>query len=114
MLKEQRISVLMNVNLKKIEGVNKVEAVIFSKDKPKESERNVEYYVKPDIVIAENGVGTPKFDLKSLLMAGVSSENGEPPINIGMDANGTPSSNVKFSLHYNDIHSPIFAAGSCT
>lgn len=31
-----------------------------------------------------------------------------------MDSRGIPASDTKFSLHYNDIHSPILAAGSCT
>ena len=32
-----------------------------------DSERNVEYFIKPDIVIVENGLGQPKYDLRSLL-----------------------------------------------
>ncbi len=33
---------------------------------------------------------------------------------MGIDPHGIPASDVRFSLHYNDIHSSIFAAGSCT
>jgi hypothetical protein len=70
--------------------------------------------VRPDIVIAENGVGQPKYDLKNLLAPGTNAESGEPPLKLGFDATGIPASDVKFSLHYNDLFSPILAAGSCT
>lgn len=59
-------------------------------------------------------MGVPKYEIKSLLTAGKDSEHGEPPIKLGIDAKGVPASDVKFSLHYNDLFSPIFAAGSCT
>lgn len=65
-------------------------------------------------MIAENGVGAPKMDLESLLTPDINAENNEPPLVVGMDSKGIPSSDIKFSLHYNDIHSPIFAAGSST
>jgi hypothetical protein len=59
-------------------------------------------------------VGSPKLDLESLLTPDVRAEDNEPPIKVAIDSKGLPSSDTKFSLHYNDIHSPIFAAGSCT
>lgn len=79
-----------------------------------DSEKDTEYFVKPDIVIAENGVGTPKLNLKKLLTPGVHEDQDTPPMQVGIDAFGIPSSDIRFSLHYNDIHSPILAAGSCT
>ena len=67
------------------------------------------------MVIAENGVGEPKINLKSVIKTRYDGgDEGEPPIQIGLDPTGVPASDIKFSLHYNDIHSPIFAAGSCT
>lgn len=70
--------------------------------------------MRPDVIIAENGVGQPKYSLKDLLAPATNAEAGEPPIKVGIDATGCPSSDVKFSLHYNDLFSPILAAGSCT
>jgi hypothetical protein len=60
MMRDKRISVIMDARISKIEGVNKIESVIFTKSEKNESERNVEFYIRPDIVIAENGVGSPK------------------------------------------------------
>jgi hypothetical protein len=60
MMRDKRISVIMDARISKIEGVNKIESVIFTKNEKNESERNVEFYIRPDIVIAENGVGSPK------------------------------------------------------
>ena len=64
--------------------------------------------------MAENGVGAPKLNIKKLFAPGRNSEDGDPPISVGIDNNGIPSSDIRFSLNYNNIHSPIFAAGSCT
>lgn len=52
--------------------------------------------------------------MRSLLTPGANAETDEPPLNIGIDMAGVPASDTKFSLHYNDLHSPIFAAGSAT
>lgn len=110
MLKEKRISVLTNVKLGRIEGVNKIETLYFSK-KNSDSERNIEYFLKPDVVIAENGLGAPKQDLQRLLNK---SDAEEGPLQLGIDPEGVPASDIRFSLHYNDLHTPIYAAGSCT
>ena len=74
----------------------------------------MEYFLRPDIVIAENGIGQPKYDLKSLLAPAHNAEAGEPPLKLGFDSAGIPASDIKFSLHYNDLFSPILAAGACT
>lgn len=115
-MREKRISVLMHSKIKKLEGVSRLESLIFVKDSKTETkdERDIDYYIRPDVVIAENGLGEPKYKLANMLTPSSNSETGEPPISIGIDHRGIPSSNIKFSLHYNDIHSPIFAAGSCT
>jgi hypothetical protein len=113
-MREQRISVMMQAEITKIQGMNKIEGLYFKKNAPSKEEKNVEFYLRPDIVIAENGVGAPKYDLKSVLAPAKNAENGEPPLKLGIDATGVPASDVKFSLHYNDLFSPILAAGSCT
>lgn len=88
--------------------------IYFKKKNQPEEDKNVEYFLKPDIVIAENGIGAPKKDLRKILAPATNAEAGEPPLKIAIDPTGVPASDTKFSLHYNDIHTPIFAAGSCT
>lgn len=116
MLKAMRISVIMNCKIAALKGMNKLEAIHFTKDEPMKdgNQTKVEYFIKPDIVIAENGVGTPKCNLKQLLVNGCGDESGEIPMDLGIDQTGLPASDVRFSLHYNDIASTIFAAGSAT
>jgi hypothetical protein len=70
----------------------------------------VDYFVKPDLVIAENGVGLPKMDLGKL----IDKKESSTVSHVGFDKNGIPASNIRFSLLYNDINSPLLAAGSCT
>jgi hypothetical protein len=77
-------------------------------------DKNVEFFVRPDLIIGENGLGQPKYNLKTMLAPATNAEAGEPPLKLGIDATGVPASDVKFSLHYNDLFSPILAAGSCT
>ncbi len=86
MLKEKRISVLMNSEIIKISGNDRIDAIQFKKPFPKEEEKNVEFFLKPDIVIAENGVGAPKRDLKMMLAPATNAEAGEPPINVAINA----------------------------
>lgn len=49
-----------------------------------------------------------------MLSIGSGDESGELPMNIGIDQTGMPASDIRFSLHYNDPHSSILAAGSAT
>lgn len=114
MLKDKRISVIMRAEVQRFQGLDKLEAVYFKKIEDISEKNNLEYFIKPDVVIAENGLGAPKMDLKELLTPAIHAENNEPPLQIGFDREGLPSSDIKFSLHYNDIHSPIFSVGSCT
>ena len=54
-----------------------MEAIYFRKEEDKSvdklysKEGAVEYFINPDVVIVENGIGTPKIDLNRLI------ENGE-------------------------------------
>ena len=54
--------------------------------KNEKEEENVEYYLKPDVVIAENGLGAPKYEIKKVLAPASNAENGEPPLDIGIDS----------------------------
>ena len=82
MLKDKRISVLMNIKLGRIEGVNKVETLYFSKKNIKDGERNIEYYLRPDVIIAENGLGAPKVDINNIL---VKPDADDGPLQLGID-----------------------------
>jgi hypothetical protein len=53
----------MDADLQRFQGIEKLEAVYFKKKNQPEKDKNVEYFIRPDIVIAENGVGAPKMDL---------------------------------------------------
>ncbi|CDW84041.1 pyridine nucleotide-disulphide oxidoreductase family protein [Stylonychia lemnae] len=114
MLRDQRISVIMSAEITKMRGIDKLDSIYFKRNNQKKGEKKIEYFIKPDIVIAENGLGAPKIEIKKLLTPDVHAESDEPPLAIGVDSNGIPACDIKFSLHYNDIHSPIFACGSCT
>ena len=114
LMREQRISVLMNVDITSIKGMNKIESIQFQRSEEIKQNKDIENCIRPELIIAEGGVGAPKYDIKSVLTAGKDAEHGEPPIKLGIDSKGVPASDVKFSLHYNDLFSPIFAAGSCT
>jgi hypothetical protein len=61
---------MMNVEITKMQGMNKIEGLYFKKPGKNEADRNVEYYLRPDVIIAENGIGAPKYDIKSVLSPG--------------------------------------------
>ena len=71
----------------------------------------VSFFINPDVVIVENGIGKPKVNLSYLI---------EKPANDGsidkikIDSKGIPYSNIRFSLLHNDHASPINAVGSAT
>jgi hypothetical protein len=70
-----------------------------------------EYFIKPDVVIAENGLGDAKIDINKLIEL----KEGGNLSRIGVDLQTKlPASNIRFSLIYNDIMFPIYAADSCT
>ncbi len=108
---------MTDVNISKIKGTTKIDAIHFrdkensNPDKMYTKEGIVERYIKPDVVICENGLGKPKIDLNKFIYH---KETGSLS-RLGIDeTTGIPSSNMNFSLLYNDIQSPIYAAGSCT
>jgi len=69
MLKDKRISVLMDSTITKINGVNRIDEIHFmdaeehAKSDAFSEQGIVEYFLKPDVVIAENGLGAPKVDI---------------------------------------------------
>lgn len=63
MLRDMRVSVMMKADITRIQGNNKIDAVYFKKPKAEGKEKLIEYYIKPDVVIAENGIGSPKYDI---------------------------------------------------
>jgi hypothetical protein len=116
-MKEQRISVLMNCKVQRLKGDTTLDAIYFKKtnevdyEKVLNGETEPEYFIKPDVVIVENGVGQPKQDINKLI------ENKEigSLSRVGIDTNTKiPAANIRFSLFYNDIMSSLYAAGSCT
>lgn len=69
-----------------------------------------EYFIKPDLVIVDEGVGRPKNDLKKM----IGHEETGVLSSLTFNNESIPISNIRFSLYQNDIASPILAAGSCT
>jgi hypothetical protein len=55
-------------------------------------------------------VGLPKVDLSKIVDR---KENSSVSF-VGLDREGIPAANIRFSLLYNDIASPLLAAGACT
>ena len=70
MLREKRISVLMDCKIQRLTGLNKLEGIYFLKKQADGTYSDSEYYINPSIVIAENGVGEPKINLKQILTPG--------------------------------------------
>lgn len=110
-LKDQRISVQPGVNILRMQGDNELEAIFFNKEEDIRDDKvpDTDYFIKPDLVICENGVGRPRKELLS--MVGFQDHGSEAKISIG--PNTIPHSNTRFSLVHNDIHSPIYAVGNC-
>ena len=73
LMREKRISVLMDCKISKFKGINNLEAIYFKKTKELDYEKIVsgrdepEYFIKPDVVIAENGLGSAKIDINKLI-----------------------------------------------
>lgn len=66
-LSEQRINYEPNVNIVKLEGEMDLEAIYFNKELEygKGHPVTTDYFIKPDLVICENGIGRPKRELLS-------------------------------------------------
>ena len=43
-------------------------------------DKDVEFFIRPDLIIGENGLGQPKYNLKTMLTPAHNAEDGEPPI----------------------------------
>jgi hypothetical protein len=115
LMKKKRISVIANCQLRDFEGDTKLEKIVFRKEEECDVEKEMEvgvtdHFVQPDFVIADNGIGKPKMDLKKFI-----DSNEKSTVNcVNFDNYGIPSSNIRFSLYFNTINSPLNAAGSCT
>ena len=74
MMREQRISVVMNCTFTKTEGDYRMDKLWFKKaedlaaEEHSVSSTSKEYFVSPDVVIVEDGVGQPKISLKDLVI----------------------------------------------
>ena len=62
------------------------------------------------MVIVDDGIGSPKYDLKKF----IGHEEQGSLSSLTFNNESIPMSNIRFSLYQNDIASPILAAGSCT
>lgn len=118
MMRDQNITVIDESKISHIVGDYKLEKVHFKRgmsdaeyaEKIWTEQGATDYFVRPDVVIVENGVGAPKQDLASL----IGNEDEGTLNNLTFTNSKMPISNVRFSLYQNDIMSPILAAGSCT
>lgn len=115
-MRDMRISVLCNTKLKDLKGDHKLEEIIFRKDGEygdlKDfSDEYYDYSIKPDVIIAENGIGKPTIDLRALID---NKEHGsEEKVSISEDT-GLPISNIRFQLIHNEHMTTLFAAGNAT
>lgn len=72
-MKDQRISVIMDKTIQDIKGETKIESISFIDREKAENPGNMfkegitEYFIKPDMVIVENGLGSGKVDIKPLI-----------------------------------------------
>ncbi len=104
-----------NCQLRDFEGDTRLDKIYFRKEEDCDFEKEMDvgvtdYFVEPDFVIADNGIGVPKMDLRKLI-----DSNEKSNVNcVNFDNYGIPASNIRFSLYYNTINSPLLAAGSCT
>lgn len=63
----------MDCEITQLKGLNKLESIHFRKQEDTKPEKLfskegiTELFIKPDLVIAENGLGMPKVDLNELI-----------------------------------------------
>jgi len=114
MMRKQGITIIDDAKITHLEGDYKVEKIHFKrKDAKSEAAGQYggsDYFLSPDMMIVEEGVGNPKADLKNMI------GEEEPGLlsSLTFNNNEIPISNMRFSMYRNDIMSPILAAGSCT
>ena len=114
-MKEKRISVLMDCKIR-LKGDSKIETIYFKQGEDKSVDKLysrdgvTEYFISPDLVIVENGVGPPKLNLNHLI------DNGEDGslTKLKIDSKGVPYCNMRFGLLHNDHACSVNAVGSCT
>ena len=94
-----------------MDGDNDLETIYFNKEEDYKDGKvpDTDYFVKPDMVICENGVGRPRKELLSM----VGFQDGGNLQKVAMSDTYIPSTNVRFSLLHNDISPTILAVGSC-
>jgi len=87
-----------------------LEAIYFNKENTygKGHPVSTDYFIKPDMVICENGIGRPRCELLSYV--GYQDKGSEQKVSLGNEH--IPHANTRFALIHNDIHSPILAVGS--
>lgn len=111
-LSRQRISYIPNAKIVSVEGSNELEQITFNKEEDYGPGRiaKVDYFVKPDMVIVENGIDRPQKELIKM----VGSQDSGSAEKVKMNPEYLPIANLRFSLCHQNISSPIFAAGSAT
>jgi NADH dehydrogenase FAD-containing subunit len=73
LMTDKRISVLMDCEITQLKGLNRLESIHFKREEDTKPEKLyskegiTEHFIKPDLVIAENGLGMPKVDLNELI-----------------------------------------------
>ena len=65
----QRITLQPHVNVVKLEGDNDLETIYFNKEEDTKDGKipDTDYFVKPDVVICENGIGRPRKELLKMV-----------------------------------------------
>ena len=95
MLRSQGISIVDNAKITNLKGDYKIEEIHFRKlDETASDYNSVNYFIKPDVVIVENGVGATRQDLQQMIgyeEAGVLSS-------LTFGNTGIPISNIRFSI----------------
>jgi len=97
-------------------GDSSIEKIIFRKKEEQNpllefSEQGVtDHFVKPDLIIAENGIVDPQVNFDDI----VETVGQETADKLGVASDGIPAANIRFSLYWNDIQSPMLACGSAT
>ena len=110
-MKNNRINCIVGAKIKELKGDNSLESIIFNKEEQFKDGKipEVDYMLKTDLVIAENGIDRPNQELLS--MVGYQKNGDETAI--AFDDMHIPNANVRFNLIHNDIHSSIYAVGNC-
>lgn len=116
LMREQGVQVIDDCQVFRMDGEYRLDKIHFRKRNDKENAAQfafsktgmTEYFIKPDMVIVEDGLGDPKLNLQEI----VGPEEGSNLTNLMFSREGIPTANMRFSLHPNDLSGPILAAGS--